>query len=80
MTLNFLSFNIVKGPGIISVKDDHIFIKNWDIQFGPEKPLDISIEVDAKEEDEGKPFVVTKVSLGRWITDEGEPRWIKCGE
>ena len=79
LTLNLLSFQIIKGPGNITV-GDAIIVKNWDIYFDPGKPLKISIEVEAKEEDEGKPLVVTRMKLGRYLTDEKrkEPGEITC--
>ena len=50
--------------------------------FGPGKPLKVSIEVEAKEEDVGKPLVFTKLKLGRVLTEQGqdkkEPGLIKC--
>ena len=76
-----MSFYIIKGPDNITV-GDAILIKNWNIFFGPGKPLKVSIEVEAKEEDVGKPLVFTKLKLGRVLTEQGqdkkEPGLIKC--
>ena len=54
------------------VKSKYIAISKDGAELGPRTPLDISIELDAKEEDEGETLSVTKMQVGKFQNADGK--------
>ena len=78
------SLQILKGleNGTVKLVKDQIRIFHDDKELGPDDPLDISIEVDAEEVDEGKPLKVYKIQVGVVIGENGkkDPGLLFCGD